>query len=130
MFFAWDITIPLNTLEASPIEQTLKICKGVITSMWVGFPSGCNNMVMVQLLRSEHQLVPLNRGYWLIGNAHRVETDSSYEMSTVPYQLKFRGCSPGTTYAHVITVQIQVLAKEIAYPYLIMEKLLKKLRLI
>jgi len=62
MFYAWDIIIPADTEESDPVEQALKITKGVITKLSVKFPPGCKGLVKVRILRYESQLVPLSRG--------------------------------------------------------------------
>jgi hypothetical protein len=53
LFFAWDVTIPANTLEAAPKTQTLKLTYGVITKVDVKYPAGCNGVVWVRVLRGE-----------------------------------------------------------------------------
>jgi len=114
MFFAWDITLPANTLATSPKTQTLKLSKGVITKVEVKFARGCHGMVQVRLLHQESQLVPLSRGEWVTGDDEAVSFPEFFELWTTPYQLKFIGCSPGTTYDHVLSVRITVLPKQVA----------------
>jgi len=114
MFFAWDITIPKGTLTTAPVTQILKLTKGVITKVDVKFARGCHGMVRVRLLHEEAQLVPLSRGEWVTGDDESVTSPEYFELWTTPYQLKFVGCSPGTTYDHAITVRITVLPKAVA----------------
>jgi len=114
MFFTWDILIPANTQESAPIEQYLRLSKGVITSVSVKFPSGCRGEVKVRLLHAEFQLVPITKGEWITGDNETVETEAYYELDEIPYTLKFIGFSTGTSYAHTVTVRISVLPKEAA----------------
>lgn len=116
MFFAWDITVTAGTTEASPKTQVLKLSKGVITGIDVKFPAGCHGAVKVQLLRSEFQLVPLNRGEWVTGDDETVPTEPYYELDETPAELKFLGCSPGAAYDHVVTVRVAVQPAEVASP--------------
>jgi len=117
VFFAWDITISAGTSESSPLTQVLKLTKGVITGVWVKFPAGCRGLVKVRLLRSEFQLVPLSRGEWVTGDNETVPTETYYQLKETPAQLKFVGCSPGTSYAHTLTVRVAVEPPEVATPY-------------
>jgi hypothetical protein len=114
MFFAWDIDIAAGTLEAEPIIQILKLSAGIIVKVEIKFPDGCHGMVKIKLLRNEAQLIPLNLGNWVTGDAETVTTPEYYELSETPTQLKFIGCSPGTTFKHTITVRITILPKPIA----------------
>jgi len=114
MSYAWDITIPAGTSESSPVEQILKVHKGVITKIEIKFPAGCHGMVKVRLFRWEAQLVPLNRDGWITGDDEPVTYNLYYELEDEPYQLKFIGASPGTSYDHTITVRIEILPKSVA----------------
>ena len=128
MIFAWDIIISANTSSVNPKTQILKLSKGVITKVEVKFARGCHGMVKVQLLHQEAQLVPLSRGEWITGDNEAVSFPEFFELWTTPYQLKFIGCSPGTSYNHTITVRIVVLPKAVASMIPIIDLLTRLLR--
>lgn len=121
MFNAWDITITANTLDASPKEQALKLTKGVIVRCDIKFPAGCHRMVKIRLLHQTFQLIPLNRGEYITGDDETVPTEPYFELASSPYSLKFEGSSPGTTYAHTITVRVTIVPKAIASMYPLVE---------
>lgn len=130
MFYAWDITITAGTGIDTPLTQILKLSKGVITRAEVKFPAGCHGLVKARLLHHEFQLVPLSRGEWVTGDDEAVATEGYYDMTAIPYEVKFVGHSAGTTYNHTVTVRIQVLPKAIASWIQVIEalnKLLKRL---
>ena len=108
MFYAWDITISANTLDATPKEQILKLTHGIVTSIEIKFPSGCNGMVNVRILHRRSQLVPLSSGEWVTGNDETVPTETEFNLKANPFELIFVGCSPSTTYDHTITVRINI----------------------
>lgn len=114
MIFAWDITISAGTSAASPKTQILKLSSGVIVKVEIKFASGCHGLVKVRLRHEESQLVPLSRDEWITGDDEAVSFPEFFELWTTPYQLKFLGCSPGTSYAHVVTVRVSVLPKSVA----------------
>jgi hypothetical protein len=114
MFYAWDITIPKNTLETDPTIEILKLTKGVLTKVDLKFPSGCHGMVKVRIFRSEFQLIPLSHGEWVTGDGESIPTECYYELEETPVQLKFVGCSPDTDYDHTISVRVTVLPKAVA----------------
>jgi len=121
MFYAWDITIPAGRTETNPLEQILKLTKGVITKADIKFPSGCHGLVKIRIKRREQQLIPLSSDEWVTGDGETIETEAYYEMETSPTQLKFIGCAPTTAYDHTVTVRIQVLPSEVATPQPIIE---------
>lgn len=114
MFFAWDISVPAGTPEASPTTQILKLTAGVMTKVAVKYPEGCHRLVKVRLKHWESQLIPLSRGEWLTGNDESVETDTYFELATGPYELKFEGASPSAGYDHTVTVRVTVLPRAAA----------------
>jgi len=117
MFYAWDITIPAATPEASPVIQTLKLTKGVITRIDVKFPPGCHGLVKTRLFRYESQLIPLSGEEWLTGDGETVITESYYKLFETPAQLKFVGCAPLTAYDHTVTVRVSITPSEVATPW-------------
>ena len=114
MSYAWDITVPKNTLVTDPVLKQLDIRRGVIVKAEIQFPEGCNGMVKVRILREDHQLLPVSRDEWITGNRYPVEYPMYYEVKGNPVFLRFKACSPETSYDHVITVRISVLPREVA----------------
>lgn len=121
MFDTWDITVTANTLDKTPIEQTLKLTKGVIVRCDVKYPAGCHGLVKARLFYHTFQLIPLNKGEYITGDDETVPTETYFELAAAPYSLKFEGSSPGTTYDHVITVRITIVPKAIASIYPLVE---------
>jgi len=127
VFYAWDITIPANTLLTAPVEQTLKITNGVIVRISVKFPSGCHGLVKMRLLRWRFQVVPLSGGEWLTGDDETVDFPEYYEITKDPFELKFVGTSPGTCFPHSLAVRVVVLPKAVASFYPLAQALQKLL---
>jgi len=128
LIFAWDITITADTKAASPKTEILKLSKGVITKIEIKFARGCHGLVKVRLFHQESQLVPLSRGEWITGDDEAVSFPEFFELWTTPYQLKFRGCSPDTTYEHTVTVRVSVLPKTVASMIPVIELLTRLLQ--
>lgn len=108
MFHAWDITVPADTKEATPVEQELELPMGIITKVSVKFPAGCHGCVGVRLCRWTFQLVPLSSEEWVTGDDESISTETYYELLEVPTFFTFKGCSPDTSYDHTVTVRIEV----------------------
>jgi hypothetical protein len=114
MFFAWDITIPANTLRSEPYEQMLHLQRGIITRIDVKYPRGCHGNVGVRLFCHESLILPFSRGEWLTGDDEAVRADMYFPLEPIPYELKFHGHSEGCTYDHTVTVRITILPKTVA----------------
>lgn len=114
MFYAWDITIPKDTSKAEPVSQDLPIATGIITRISVKFARGCHGLVGVRLNWQLFQLVPLSAGEWMTGDDEAVDFQEFFEVKEPNPILVFKGCSPGTSYSHSVTVRITVLPKRIA----------------
>ncbi len=116
MLFFFQITIPAGTTEDNPVNQTLTLDFGVVTKISIKFPAGCHGLVQIQLLQDESVLIPLNKDTWLSGDDETVESEIYYQFGSPPYELKFLGISPGTTYPHTILVRIEILSADEAFP--------------
>ena len=114
MFFCWDITVTANTPEDKPLEEWLRLPKGVITRVDIKFPAGCHGMVKIRLFLESLQFVPLSEDEWITGDDETIPTETGIELTDKPYKLKFHGCSPDTTYNHIVTVRIEVKLQEAA----------------
>jgi len=113
--YAWDITIPANTLETNLVQETLKLQPGIVTRIGCKFPAGCHGMVKVKVfVGGVFQLFPLSTGEWVTGDDEEAWYTYYYELTARPKEMIFRACSPGTTYPHTVTVRITVLPKSIA----------------
>jgi len=128
MLFAFDITIPANTLESAPTLETLKIAAGVITNIAIKFPSGCHGLVKVRIRHEETQIYPIPRGEWVTGDDETVPAEYYYDMGKASKELEFIAISPDTTYDHTITVRITILPLSVVSPLKVMEDLVAILK--
>jgi len=100
MEYEKEITVPANTSESSPVEDTLKLDKGIVEDAYIYFPAGNMHKVLVKILHGEFQIAPMNRSEWLRGEGAKVPIAHNYDMTQAPYYWKIFACSPGTTYEH------------------------------
>lgn len=116
MNFRYGVTIPLNTLEAVPHVEVLKVSKGILHDINVVIPRGCMAMVDFRLFYHEHQIYPTNpdEGYKSEGEVIRMR--DHLEILTAPYELVAKGWSPDTTYNHTILVRLGILPESLLIP--------------
>ena len=116
MIYEYNLTIPANTLAASPASLTLPLAPGIIHKFEVEFPAGCNKAVLVTLRRGLHQVFPTNPDGQLAANAYTISYPEYYSVEDKPHQLEAYGWSPDTTYSHTITIRIGVLPRDVLEP--------------
>ena len=116
MYYDFAVVVPAGTKEATPVEQTLKLTKGIIHRVEVEFPGGCKGYVSLVILHEEHQLYPTDPDGVFNSNGYTIPIDDYFPLDTAPYELKAKGWSPNAVYDHTITVRIGVLPEELLSP--------------
>jgi len=117
-----DVTIPANTSQTSPKEETVKIEEEVIVSIECHFPPGCRGMVYTACYYGEEQLFPRPYGSYLHGDGETIRWSEYYELPESPCILTIRGWSPGTIYDHTITWRINALPKKYAFWWTVLDR--------
>ena len=108
MYYEFDITVPANTAEATPIEQIMALTEGVITYAEIQFPRGTYDLVHCRVFDREFQIWPINRPGYLSSDGYVVPIPDTHELVTTPYELKIKAWSLADTYDYVIKVRITV----------------------
>jgi len=119
-----DVTVPANTPQTSPTEETVKIEEEVIVHVEVMFPPGPRGMVYTACYYGEEQLFPRPYGSYLRGDGEVIEWNECYELPESPCILTIKAWSPGTSYDHTITWRINALPKSVAFWWKIIDKLI------
>ena len=117
-----DVTVPADTAQTSPKEETVKIEEEVVVSVECHFPPGCRGMVYTACYYGEEQIFPRPHGSYLHGDGETVKWQEYYELPEKPCTLTIRGWSPGTSYDHTITWRINALPKNIAKWWLALDR--------
>lgn len=117
MFYDYAITVPKDTTESSPVEQVMKLTKGVIHRVEVQFPIGCRALAHCVILHHEHQFLPTNPQGSFASDGYIIPIDEHFELKTAPYSLKAKCWNEDDTYQHVITIRVGILPKEVITPF-------------
>ena len=112
MFYDFAITVPKSTTEAIPVEQAMKLTKGVIHRVEIQFPIGTLALAHCKIYHDEHQFLPTNPEGSFASDGYVIPIDENFELSTVPYSLKARCWNDDDTYQHIITIRVGVLGGE------------------
>lgn len=112
MFYDFAITVPAGRAESTPVEQVMKLTKGVIHRVEVQFPIGCAALAHCRIYHEEHQLFPTNPPGSFATDGYTIPIDDNFELNTEPYSLKARCWNDDDTYQHIITIRVGVLRGE------------------
>jgi len=119
-----DVTVPKDTAQTSPKEETVKIEEEVVVSVECHFPPGCRGMVYTAVYYGEEQLFPRPYGSYLHGDGETIRWEEYYELPESPCYLTIRAWSPRTSYNHTITWRISALPRWIAFWWVNISRLL------
>jgi len=99
------VTTVANTSDSSPLVTNIKVTRGVLYRFEVYFPPGPSGLVGVQVRVADHQLYPVQREEWFIGDNVTIAFDDIYEMANENSLLTLRTYNTDTLYDHIVQVR-------------------------
>lgn len=108
MYFYYTQSIPINTIEASPIELTTKLARGRLDFIDIGIPRGVNRLAQCRVYYNEFQIVPFNRNSWISGNDITIRVPIDIELDEEPYDLHMLCINQDDTFSHELSFGISV----------------------
>ena len=111
--YAKSLTIPADTSEDSPTTDTITIKEGVITRVFVHFPSGCNAMVNTECYYGPYRIFPIGDSEAFRGDGETIPIRTYWPLPEEPCELTLKGWSPDTQHEHTVIWRFEVLPKAI-----------------
>jgi len=124
MQFVKQITIPANTSRINQTSNDLKVSTGVIHRISIVFPAGCAGLAKVALFDGGHPIAPSTNGQYFSGDDRVVDFPEFYEITTGTRTITIKTYNLDDTHNHTIIVEIYILPKWVAAPYLVINKLI------
>lgn len=109
MLFEYALTIPANTAQADAVELEAPLAPGIVSRVDIQFPRGCVGLVHVQVLKSEHQVWPVNLDGDISAEGLVVSWPEDYELDDDPLAFTLRGWNEDDTFPHTITFRFALL---------------------
>ena len=72
MLYSKQITLEEGKTEATATKKYFKVNKGVISNMWITFPSGCAGLVKLRIYHEGHPFVPVNQDNYIRGDNYTI----------------------------------------------------------
>jgi len=118
-----QITIPADTQESSPKEETLLVEERFVKDIEIDFPAGCNGMVKLRIYYGIKKYFPDNEGGFFAADDYTIKFPVYKNLPEEKTTLRLVGWSPGTTYSHTLTVRVNTLPEDVATPKPLLKKL-------
>jgi len=115
--YSFDIPVPANTPESSPVEVELNLTHGVIFWVGVQFPVGCAALAHCRILHRRHQVWPANIDSSYASDGYVIPNYPYYDFTEPPYNLTAICWNDDDTYPHTITIYIEILPPEVLAPF-------------
>ncbi len=108
MRYRGSLTVPANTLAASPVSATVGLTYGRIEQVSILFPAGPSGLVNLIVLYHERQIFPTSPEQTFIGDDHLITFPESFPIHDLPFDVVLVGWSPGSTLSHAVYVDFSV----------------------
>ena len=102
------ISTPKNTLEADPLQTTIKLTRGRLTGGSLYFPSGPAGKLHFLARIGEHQIIPFNTGQNVRLDDCVLPLSIGIDLVEPPYELLCETWNDSTQYAHVLTLVLHL----------------------
>lgn len=109
MFYDFAITVPAGRTEAVPYIYDMKLTKGNLHRMEIGFRDGTDHRVFCRIKRGLYQLFPTDTDGAFCADGYTIVIDDSFDLDDEPLTLQAVCYAPTATYDHVVTVRIGVI---------------------
>ncbi len=117
MLFKESITIPANTLKASPTIQLMRIAQGTITRVMVRPRPGHSGLAHCVIRYQEHILFPSTEDMDFAGDTFPIDWDEYEPINQPPYEFKICGWNDDDTYEHTFDIFIAMMPTNISSPF-------------
>lgn len=105
MVYSASITTVSGTSESDPLITDIKAVRGILYKFDVYFPPGPSGLVGVQFRVADHQIYPVQRDQWFLGDNLTISFEDVYELSNPNAIVSVRTYNADDTYDHLVQVR-------------------------
>lgn len=109
MIYRYSLAVPANTLEAAPLVGVVPVTYGVLRDVSISFPPGAAALCNVAVLYHEHQIVPVNTGFYLAWDAETLRWPEEIAVFDRPFEFKLLGWNEDEAFLHTIVFRFDIL---------------------
>lgn len=109
MLYELDVRAPANTPATAPVEELVRVTKGVVTQVQVQIPGGHMGLTGAQVWRGASQVWPSNPGGYFKGDRAFLTWAEDYLIEDEPLELRALVWNTDTDNAHTVTFRFAML---------------------
>ncbi len=128
MLYSKQITVLTTHTQAAPSKSYFKVNKGVISNIWITFPSGCAGLVKLRIYHEGHPFLPVNADNYIRGDNYTFQFPVMFEITEEPMILTVEAWNEDEVYDHTIDVLFLILPKSVVLPVGATEGILESLK--
>lgn len=113
MRYNYELSVPANTSERSPVRQECKLTHGVLTQLSLMYAPEGNGMLSSRLLLGGFQLVPLNPEGVIRAAWPPRDWDDHHELYAEPYTIILEAWNDDDTFAHTIYLALTLMSQDV-----------------
>lgn len=102
------ISTPKETLEADPLQTTIKLTRGRLTGGAIYFPKGPRGTLHFIARIGVHQIIPFNTGHNFALNDSTMPLSLGVDLLEPPFQIICETWNDSTSYAHALTLLLHL----------------------
>lgn len=109
MLYDVKVTAPANTPATAPVEELVRVTKGVVTQVQVQIPGGHMGLTGAQVWRGASQVWPSNPDGYFEGDRAFLEWEEDYLIEDEPLELRVLLWNTDTDNEHSVTFRFAML---------------------
>lgn len=94
--------LPL-TLDTAPVINKIKLGKGRLDFVDIGFPDWCSRLGKCRLFYNSIQILPWNRNEWFTGDNVTVRVPINMMLNDEPYEITIQTINDDDTFHHELS---------------------------
>lgn len=106
-----DLTVPANTPETSPAQDTLRLNAGTLNRILVRFPPGCANLARTTIHHLGVQIEPWNPDGYIGWDRYVFDIETEVEIPEGGTDIVVKGWNLDDVYPHTISYDFFVVQK-------------------
>lgn len=123
MFYVYPIVVGAGNVESNKASVDMPLSSGIIHQVDIVFPDTADHDIRVQIVQSNFQLWPTNRGGTVRGDASVISFRDFFELTNSNNNLTGLAWLTNAAKASTIWIQIGILPRSVLQPFSLAELL-------
>lgn len=105
----YEFILPISGSENTPQKHTLKVPAGILDTIEVGFPLGCERLARLKIFYHTMQILPYNLDSSLGFDDYIIKVSMNLPLDTEPFELELLGWNEDDLFEHTLSIAVNVI---------------------